>query len=75
MLMGKLPPCLTPECLAKLQQLNDDHEAKISVENNLHHAGTTIDAVHDTMAKVHEFIEKGAGEPSSKRRTSVKIWR
>ena len=73
MLMGKLPPCLTPECLAKLQQLNDDHEAKISVENNLHHAGTTIDAVHDTMAKVHEFIEKGAGE--RKKQAEIQKWR
>jgi len=71
--MGKLPSCLTPDCLAKVQQLNDEHAVKAAVDANMHVGGTTVDAVQAAVAKVHEFIDRGAGD--RKRAADIKKWR
>lgn len=71
--MGKLPSCITPECLAKVQKLNDDHAVKAAVDANMHVGGTTIDAVQAAVAKVHEFVEKGAGD--RKKAAEIQKWR
>lgn len=71
--MGKLPSCISPDCLKKIQSLNEDNEVKKVVENNLDTAGTSIDALQATIAKANEYIAKGAGD--RKKAADIQKWK
>jgi len=70
--MGKLPSCISPECLKKIQSLNSENEVKQAVEQNMSSAGTTIDALQATVAQAQQYIKEGAGE--RKRQAEIKAW-
>jgi hypothetical protein len=71
--MGKLPSCISPDCLKKIQSLNEDNEVKKAVEQNLDTAGTSIDALQATIAKANEYIAKGAGD--RKKAADIQKWK
>jgi hypothetical protein len=71
--MGKLPSCISPDCLKKIQSLNEDNEVKKVVEKNLDTAGTSIDALQATIAKANEYIAKGAGD--RKKAADIQKWK
>ena len=71
--MGKLPSCISPECLKKIQNLNDDNEVKKAVDQNLDTAGTSIDALQATIAKANEYIAQGAGD--RKKTADIQKWK
>lgn len=71
--MGKLPSCISPDCLKKIQSLNEDNEVKKAVDKNLDTAGTSIDALQATIAKANEYIAKGAGD--RKKAADIQKWK
>ena len=71
--MGKLPSCISPECLKKIQKLNDDNEVKQAVDQNLDTAGTSIDALHATIANANKYIAQGAGD--RKKEADIQKWK
>lgn len=71
--MGKLPSCISPDCLNKINNLNADNEVKQAVENNLDTAGTSIDALQATISKANKYIAQGAG--SRKKAADIQKWK
>ena len=71
--MGKLPSCISPDCLKKIQTLNDDNEVKQAVVQNLDTAGTSIDALQATIAKANAYIAQGAGD--RKKAADIQKWK
>ena len=60
--MGKLPSCISPDCLTKIHELNSENEVKKAVDQNMHTTGTTVDAVHKTLEHARQYIKNGAGK-------------
>lgn len=71
--MGKLPSCISPECLKKIHDLNDNNEVKQAVDQNLDTAGTSIDALQATIAKANTYIAQGAGP--RKKAADIQKWK
>jgi hypothetical protein len=68
--MGKMPSCISPECI---KTINMDNDVKRAVDENLNTAGTSIDALHATIAKANEYIQQGAGD--RKKKADIQKWK
>lgn len=64
--MANLPPCISPECLKKINQLNNDNEVKKAVDQHLRSQGNVMDNIKDTLARTNNFIADRANQIKKK---------